>query len=478
MQYDGMDDFEILNALRARQNENGYAGGMPLGAKITAKEAARRFFNGEKAYLDREMILGEPLFVEVTRDGRFTRKEMSTKGILAAFQRIEIQLGLRPQRVGTTSGRRNAVTGLRQGVESGNCGNVGAQIIKKVINHRDGHQVLTAVYEEAASNTDHCALQMQRTPQRIETLRSLLDTRVDELAQLYHIKHVDTNDPIWQKFRDNDEDYIWMDRYLKAVDAVLAENGVRKHHKDKTRPSAERILGKAAFERYKKVKEKMTGWKKKVDYRVLVMKRREVWEAKQDELKRMPGPEKAARRKKMNVRCFDMVDVLVRWGSAPDRTHLLPNWGTKERTYRVYTDAEAHAIVSSDKTRRHPRCSATHVAGNGCCSCTKLKNKYPDEMPVVDLANCGGYNMKDDIDRWEQRAAARMEGAAATATATAAHVRRRTIKQLEEDLAYMEGRMKRRKIQIDTATAEQVQDQVQVGVLSEELSRRKNEAGP
>ena len=50
VQYDGMSDAEKAAAVRERGT--GYAGGMPLGAKIGAEAAFKRWWEGERAYVD------------------------------------------------------------------------------------------------------------------------------------------------------------------------------------------------------------------------------------------------------------------------------------------------------------------------------------------------------------------------------------------------------------------------------------------
>ena len=47
MQYHGMSKAEVKAALKARTAEKGFRGGMPLGAKISAEEAVRRWKDGE-----------------------------------------------------------------------------------------------------------------------------------------------------------------------------------------------------------------------------------------------------------------------------------------------------------------------------------------------------------------------------------------------------------------------------------------------
>ena len=47
VQYDGMSKAEIKAALKARTADAGFCGGMPMGAKISAEEAVRRWQEGE-----------------------------------------------------------------------------------------------------------------------------------------------------------------------------------------------------------------------------------------------------------------------------------------------------------------------------------------------------------------------------------------------------------------------------------------------
>ena len=143
VQYDGMDADEIESALRVRR-EHGHRCGMPIGAKVTKQEAARRWVAGERGYL--RQLLQEPLFVKMKKCKGvhiFTTKEMSANYVGHVFREVADSLGAQPHSSGVNSMRRNAVVNVQRNLESGG---FSTKLAQKLINHHGGMKVIRAVW--------------------------------------------------------------------------------------------------------------------------------------------------------------------------------------------------------------------------------------------------------------------------------------------------------------------------------------------
>ena len=107
---------------------------------------------------------------------------MKTETLGGVFRDVGDELGFRPGASGQNSMRRNAMVGVQKGAER--AGHDPSMHAKRVSQHRGtSHRCREVVYEDSTATSDIGAFLMGRTPQRIESLKSLAMTRVPELAK-------------------------------------------------------------------------------------------------------------------------------------------------------------------------------------------------------------------------------------------------------------------------------------------------------
>ena len=221
VQYEGMS-MEAIEASLSDRAENGHHGIMPSGACISAVSALRRWLAGERAYL--QSLESEPFFVQPKgRNGKgggqfvFSTKEMSTDWFGAVFREVGDEMGLRPHASGLNSVRRNSMVGVQKGAER--AGFDSAMHAKKTSQHRgDGHACREKVYEDSTASTDIGAFLMGRTPQVIESLKSLAMTRVPELALFRKFSDVAVDDEIRVALLDTDQQRLAVKGALEAYE--------------------------------------------------------------------------------------------------------------------------------------------------------------------------------------------------------------------------------------------------------------------
>jgi hypothetical protein len=111
-----------------------------------------------------------------------TCQEMKTETLGGVFREVGEELGYRPHASGLNSMRRNSMVGVQKGAER--AGHDPSMHAKRVSQHRGtGHHCREVVYEDTTATSDIGAFLMSRSPQRIESLKSLAMTRVPELAK-------------------------------------------------------------------------------------------------------------------------------------------------------------------------------------------------------------------------------------------------------------------------------------------------------
>ena len=242
VQYDGMSESAILSAIRARSE--GFAGGMPVGHVISAEEAVRRWVAGERAYMRLADPLGrvgqanaydlsnEPMFVELNAEGRFTVGEMHTATAGAVYRELGEEMGTRPYSGGINSGRRNSAVALSRGLDEAG---MGQMAVKKLMHHRGstGTGTFEAQYDDSIHSTSIGSLMMGKTPERIESLRSLMMTCVPELVQYRVWSDIPKDDPVRVELYDGDATRVSLleaqqvrAKVLQSIEGKLAEVGL------------------------------------------------------------------------------------------------------------------------------------------------------------------------------------------------------------------------------------------------------------
>ena len=192
VQYSGMSDAAIDRALQQRCADGAYGGGMPPGATIDAKDAVAQFLAGEKGYL-RQLKEAEPLLARLTRAGRYTSEEMTAAQMHAVFERNGLATGLKVGTYGINNLRRATMVGIQKGAER--LGFDGAMHAKKRTNHRQpGHAAREKFYEDTEATNDAMAFMCGRMPERIESLKSLSNQVVPELAKYRRYEDVPKKD--------------------------------------------------------------------------------------------------------------------------------------------------------------------------------------------------------------------------------------------------------------------------------------------
>ena len=287
VQYADMSREAIEAAMRDR-SENGYRGVMPPSAQISVVGALGRWLAGERGYLP--ALVSEPFFVQPK--GRrnkncgnyvFSLDEMDAEWFGSVFIAVGDEMGLRPHASGLNSVRRNTMVGVQKGAER--AGFDPAMHAKKTSQHRgDGHSCREKVYEDSTASTDICAFIMGRTPQMIESLKSLAMTRVPELAKYRTPKNVAADDPLRVKLLENDVQLLAVKRALDLFDAAVA----------KATSAAQRSQARAKVVELTNELGLVT---RRLQKRVLEQKRQQVYADGQRALANMPLDEFRARSK-------------------------------------------------------------------------------------------------------------------------------------------------------------------------------------
>ena len=319
VQYAGMDKSAVAAALAVRKDKAGYPGGMPSGAKIDAADAVTRFLEGEKAFLPE--LKGEPLLVSLTRSGNFGQDEMTTRQILAVFQRAALQTGFEPGSGGVNNLRRSTMVGVQKGAER--AGFDPAMHAKRVVNHRQsGHGCREGVYEDTLATTDAMAFLCGRLPQPIESLKSLSNLRVPELAKYVSYSDVPKRDPM-QKLLTGSAELKQLHAAILTHEQLISELEESLEEKCAARASkAHKKVVEAKLEGAQKALEMLCAEEARMGRylreRVLYEKQMQVYKDGIAKLETMPLEEV---RQRLDVNSFEGVtleSVLLRYGCDED----------------------------------------------------------------------------------------------------------------------------------------------------------------
>jgi hypothetical protein len=275
VQWAGMSADARASAASARAS-GAYAGGMPPGAVATAEEALRQIISeGKRSYALE--VESEPLFVEFVA-GKFLPDEMHCETVARLYSEISIELGLDPDHSGAFSARRKHAVTVRRGCEARGMGN---DLAKKSMAHRLTHDTMTKVYDDDLASEDMGALSggSARTRVTIESLKSLLVTRVPKLSLFKSFGDIGKDDPIRVSVYENDLKLCELKFALVALKNFTNAGG----DADDSRRN-EVIL-----------KRKLNHRQAELRYRVLKLVRRKVWSDGQRELETLPMPELRAR---------------------------------------------------------------------------------------------------------------------------------------------------------------------------------------
>ena len=129
---------------------DGYAGGMPEGARISSGEAFDRWLAGERAYAVE--LKTEPLFVRLNAAMHFTTIELNMEEGGGVFAELGEVMGAEPSASGLNSGRRNGVVGTSQALDLRGMGQL---LGKKLMQHkaRSGVATIEVCYDDSTVNT-------------------------------------------------------------------------------------------------------------------------------------------------------------------------------------------------------------------------------------------------------------------------------------------------------------------------------------
>ena len=315
VQYDGMSEAEVLEALRVRAA--GHEGGMPKGAKISAAEAVRRWLAGERAYMrlrgDGGAVVdlsAEPMFVRLNGNMLFTTSEMNVEEAGAVYRELGDEMGVRPHASGVNSGRRNSAVAASQGLDREG---MGQMLVKKLMQHRtsQGTTCFEAQYDDAPHSVDMGALMMGRTPEKVSALKSLLTTRVSDLVEIRRFSQLKQDDATRVTIFEGSEQR----RQLKA------SIGLRKQA---VKALEAKGASTAQVEVKLRAKEKeLTNLEGRLRYETVEAKRWEVWEADFKAFDELTVAQLKARCTAEDVSAWRLEDLLVRYGEAHDHSTLI-----------------------------------------------------------------------------------------------------------------------------------------------------------
>ena len=335
VQYDGMSAAAQQAAWAAR--EQGFSGGMPPGAVISAEEAIARLKAGERAYVRVEFGPGdvrsagdEPMFVNLSPDMLFTTTELDAERAGEVYSELGEELGVRPHSSGVNSGRRNAAVALSQGLDKEG---MGQMMVKKLMQHRtsQGTTTFEAQYDDAPHSVDLGALMMGRTPETITALKSLLTTRVPGLAQL-------------RVFSDVPKDHVVR---LRVWDGSVRRQGLRAAVRDFSEV-ARRLASSdtrlpAVRAELATAKADLVGLEARLRYETKEEARWAMWCAEYDGFDALSSEQLKGRCARADVGKWDLGSLLLHFGCARDHSALL---GVRERRRAVLTDAEQQRLLA------------------------------------------------------------------------------------------------------------------------------------
>ena len=220
-QWAGMGADARAAANTARASLAGYAGGMPLGALASAETAVRQIVHeGATAYALE--VQDEPFFfVEFNSNaGVFLPKEMHSEAVGRLYGEVSVVLGLDPSQSGSYSGRRKHAVAVRKQCETRG---MPIELAKKSMAHKTTHGTMTKVYDDDLASEDMMGALSGggvRPREAIESLRSLLVTRVPAAGKLRTFADIKKNDPIRVAFLDNNEKVVGCKLAIAALNAT------------------------------------------------------------------------------------------------------------------------------------------------------------------------------------------------------------------------------------------------------------------
>ena len=295
IQYEGMSKEAVAAALEERKAKGGFTGGMPAGAKISAEAAVAAFRAGEKMFLPE--LKGEPLLVQMTRGGKWTTLEITTRQIQRVFSRAVQNVGFMPGTDGANNLRRGVMVGVQKGAER--MGMDSTMHAKQRVNHRQpGHKAREKFYEDTQATDDALgAFLCGRMPQAIESLKGLSSQVVPEWTKYRTYGDVAKNDSVQKLLTGNEE--------LKAYRRAMAKQEAAL----KAEPENAHAVRAAAI-----LKTEATSLEGHLKRRVLYEKQMAVFHAGVAELETMPLEQVRERHEVNSYEGVTFEQVLLRYG--------------------------------------------------------------------------------------------------------------------------------------------------------------------
>ena len=260
-------------AVAAARATGAYVGGMQPGATAAAEAAVRMIVEGQRAFAPE--VVDEPLFVEFdAKTGVFLPAEMNTGTVASLFGEVSLALGLDPSHAGTYGARRSKAVQVRRGCDRRG---MGEGLARKQMAHKITTQTFAQVYDDSLAAEDMGALSGEgadaRAMEKVESLRSLLVTRVPRMSVLRSFANVPVGDPIRVALYDNDEVVLrWRSAIGALEDAEVMCGG----------------LDAATSQQLTKAKRALYNRRQALAYRVLQTKRQQVLRDGQVELQTLP----------------------------------------------------------------------------------------------------------------------------------------------------------------------------------------------
>ena len=279
---------------------------------------------------------------------QFTVIEMHTKDAGDVFELGE-ELGCKPHACGVNSVRRNCAVQLSQALDA--LGRT-QTTVKKVMQHAtaQGTSCFEEAYDTAPSAIDLGALQMGRTTEAIESLRSMLTTRVPSLVGLRRFSDMAETDPVRLRVFNGDAERLRTKSTIEALKRLVAQVEEGGGGGDGGGDAAVAAGGLAKLrEKLAKLKKDLENLEHRLRYKAIDTKRWEVWEASARAFDQVTAEELARRCDFENVSELRMADVLLQWGCAVDRSGLI---APAERKWKVQSAEEQRRRIESAAAAR------------------------------------------------------------------------------------------------------------------------------
>jgi hypothetical protein len=213
------------------------------------------------------------MFVRLNAEMQFTTSEMHAEEAGCVYAELGQEMGVMPNASGINSGRRNAAVQLSQGLDRAG---MGQMLVKKLMQHRtsQGTTCFEAQYDDSPRAMDVGALMMDRRPEQMEALKSLLTTALPELTKLLSFPDIPKDDPIYMERYAEHKERMACTVVVNAAEGLVKAPAARCGETEGA--EAELLKARTALNEARAVRNRV---QVRLKYQVVQVKRWSVWES-------------------------------------------------------------------------------------------------------------------------------------------------------------------------------------------------------